>query len=246
MNFINCRYSIHNDCCIAHNFQCQDSSKLQWSSTKCQCNIFTRFDHCSYKRIVEFATQVFEIDTGDLPEPSNTAAGSENLVEVSSGPSKFISLKLLFFDGVFVFGISFSFCFPLPFSFLLPASFSDCCSPLGSGNNGGSWPLSRQNTRSTVSLISFPRPLLSTIKSQTDFEAFSSTEALHEINIDVRKIQTTREPSSRSIYFNKKIYNDNHEDTILLGIMISKNVRILPRPTWTSTTKHNRYSGIRG
>ncbi|KAG2402384.1 RNA pseudouridine synthase [Vigna angularis] len=37
-----------------------------------------------YKRIVEFATQVFEIDTGDLPEPSNTAAGSENLVEVSS------------------------------------------------------------------------------------------------------------------------------------------------------------------
>ncbi|KOM54393.1 hypothetical protein LR48_Vigan10g028500 [Vigna angularis] len=36
----------------------------------------------SYKRIVEFATQVFEIDIGDLPEPSNIVTGSEILVEV--------------------------------------------------------------------------------------------------------------------------------------------------------------------
>jgi len=195
--FINCGYSIHNDCCIIHK---TFSAKIHPNCSEVLqrvniINIFTRFDHFSYKRIVEFATQAFEIDRGDLPEPSDTAAGSENLVAVSSGPPEFMSLKLLFFEGVFVFVLSFSFCFPLPFSFLLPASFSDCGSPLGSGNSGGSWPLNRQNTRSTVSLISFPRPLLSTIKSQTDFEAFSSTEALHEINIDVRKSQKTSEPS---------------------------------------------------
>jgi len=154
------------------------------------------------QKLVELPGQVFEIDKGDLPEPSDIAAGSEDLVAgsedlvaVSSAPSKFVSLKLLFFDGVIKLVFSFSFSFPLPFSFLLSASLSGCGSPFRSGNKGGSWPLNRQNTLSTVSLISFPRPLLSKIKSQTDFDAFSRTEALHEIGMGIRNSQETRIPA---------------------------------------------------
>lgn len=87
---------------------------------------------------------------------------------------------------------------------------------------------------------------MSKIKSQTDFEAFSSTEALHEINIDVRKRKTTSEPKMYINMFEQKdIYSGNHEDIIQLGIMTSDKVTILPRPTYSiwKTTQGNRHSG---
>lgn len=132
-----------------------------------------------------YQSQDFETAMGDLLEPSGTDAESKDLLVVSS-TLEFISPKLLFFDVKLEFMTSLSLSFPFPFrSFLLPSSLlSACGSSLGLGNKGGSWPLNRQNTFSTVSLISLPRPSLSKIKSQTDLEAFSSIGALHEMSMD--------------------------------------------------------------
>lgn len=82
----------------------------------------------------------------------------------------FTSLRLLFLASVFEQLSSFvSVSFSLTIWF---STFDD------EENKGGSRPLRRQKTRSTVSFISFPNPSFSRINSQTDLDAFSSTGPL--------------------------------------------------------------------